>query len=201
MHLHWGGSNSYVEISNLAALFGRKKSINHDTLVPSYFVIFLCPEVHHLTFWLFPRHLTAHWWHLSSLRSRWTWIAACIGPWNCCFTCTALTGVHPSAPASYQGRCLGPLWPSRFHVSLIPILRSFTFQFLHKWNFAVKFTSCSILHFIESNLLCWGFLIYANRIHICVIFSSLYFSLLCATFSGCQSGQYVLLAWLFLPVS
>lgn len=119
MCLHWGRSNSYVEISNLAALFGRKKSINHDTLVPSYFVIFLCPEVHHLTFWLFPRHLTAHWWHLSSLRSRWTWIAACIGPWNCCFTRTALTGVHPSAPASYQGRCLGPLWPSRLRVSLI----------------------------------------------------------------------------------
>lgn len=81
----------YVAISNLAALFDRKRSINHEALVPSYFVVFLCPEVHHLTFWLFPK------WYLSSL---WSPAAACIGLWTCCFTCTALTRVHPSAPTS-----------------------------------------------------------------------------------------------------
>lgn len=56
--LNQKGSKSYMVISNL---FDRKKSINHNALVPSYFVVFFCPEVHHLTFWPFPR------WHLSSV--------------------------------------------------------------------------------------------------------------------------------------
>lgn len=99
-----------------------------------------------------------------------------------------------SSQCSYQGRSLGSLWPSRLHVSphFTPIVRSFTFQFLHKGNFAMKFTSCSVFPFTERNLLCWVFLkIHANWIHICVIFSSLLIVMCCLLK---VSGQYVLLA-------
>lgn len=133
--LNQEGSKSFMGISNLAALFGRKNSINHDALVPSYFVVFLCSEVHHLTFWLFPS------WHLSSLVTCW-----CLH-----WTMELLLHSHSthwgSSQWSYQGRKLGPLW-LRVFPHFTPIVRSFTFQFLHKWNFAVKFTSCSIFPFI-----------------------------------------------------
>lgn len=55
-------------------------------------------------------------------------------------------GVQPSAPARFQGRRLGPLRPSGPNISprFIPLPRSFTFQFLHRRTFALKFITCSV---------------------------------------------------------
>lgn len=142
--LNQKGSKSYMVISNL---FDRKKSINHNALVPSYFVVFFCPEVHHLTFWPFPR------WHLSSV------CHLLLPHW----TVKLLLHLLSTHWDSSQHSCQGGAWafcgpPGFVSPHFTPIVSSFTFQFLHRWNCAVKFTSCSIFPFIESNLLCWVFL-------------------------------------------
>lgn len=213
MCLIWKGSKSYEEISNLAALFGRKKSINNDAFVLLYFVIFLSilraggspgasqpaadgsasppsarslPPAPTVTV-LLPSHRT-----------------------DC--------GAQPGAPPNFQGRCLGPLWlwPSRLNVSphFIPIPRSFTFQLLHQQTFVLKFITCSISHFTKINVPCSFFSTRTNKIHIFVIFNLLPVAIFAvpsvlqmpvfaylSVFSGCVSGQYAVLAWLVLPAS
>lgn len=189
--LNQEGPKSYVGIPNLAALFDR--SVLIGVLITVKFLptllFFLCPEVHHLAFWLFPN------WHLSSGH-------------------LLLPALNHETAASLAQLSLGfipVLLPGKetswLHVSphCTPIVRSFTFQFLHKWNFAVKFTSLQRFPFHKKVIYCVGsfiylfILIHANWIHICVIFSSLLIVMCCLLKVSVRA--ILLLAWLFLPVS
>lgn len=177
--LIWRGPKNYEEISNLAALFGWKKNINYSTLVLSYIVVFLCPEFQHLMCWLSPRHLSLL--VVPVLPFPPVTCFCLLGPWNCCFTHPGPIGcgVHPSAPANFWGRCLGPVWPSRLSVfpHLIPVPRSFTFPFLHRQNFASSQPAAFSIS--QKAMYRVGFfLTRADRIHICAIFNPLYFLLL-----------------------